>query len=1048
MNLSKLSISHPVTAIMMVLIIALVGFVSLIGMPMDLLPEMELPVAIAYVQYPNAAPEEVETMVTKPLEQALASVQELDSLSSMSTEGTSLVIVQFDMGTDMDFATLDMREKISLVESYLPDSATKPMVIKMSMDFSPVVQLYIASDKPLYELNQEVEDNILTYFERTTGVASVDNYGGIEEEISIDFAQEKLSGYGLTLSTVSQLLAAENINMPSGNVSKGEAEVIVRTLGEFSSVDDIRQLPITLSDRSVVRLSDIAQIERGYKEQESVSRVDGVNAIGLSITKQSTANTVDVSNEVKETIKELEEKYPDLAFTVGFDQADYIRSSVSSVARAAIEGAVLAILIIFLFLRSMSSTMIIALSIPTSFLATFALMNLTGMTLNLITLCALTLAVGMLVDDSIVVLENIFRVSREEGVSSSTEAAEIGSKQIILAVTASTLTSVVVFLPIALSGGLAAMLFGDFCWTLIISLVASLIVSLSVVPMLSSRILDHDASLDYVRFGKHHYRYRLIPYFTKAFEWLSAFYERSIVRALRNRKKVVAVCLLIFVVSSALIGIVGMEFMPASDEAMFTVDVETPYGTSLEKKSDIMIGLEEYLMTIPELEHCTCNIGSTNIFVGGESSSLSVTLLPKNKRDRSVTEIIRDVEKHFSTLSGAKITVTESTSTTSMMGSSADITLTVKGPELDELRRISEDLSEQILTVSSVAKAKTSIVEGNPEVEVALNRSTAAFYGITAYQLAKDLENALSGSTATKLKVDGKEIDVSLSLSDTYKQSIDNMQQILVSTPGGGMVPVGQIAKLTFDNSPSRIDRADQERYVSINISTDSSDLAKVSDEVLSLVDQYHFPDGYSYEEAGMYEQMMESFGDLLLALVVAILLVYMVLASQFESLTQPLIIMMAIPFAMSGAFFALFLTGKTLSVTSFLGLIMLVGIVVKNSILLVEFIHSNKNRMERDAAIISAGKSRLRPILMTSLATCFGMIPLSLGYGDGGEMLSPLGISIIGGLVGSTVITLIFIPVLYAITDDKKQKRLAKKALRMEEIRALEEKWAAEKQS
>ncbi|MDD3349914.1 MAG: efflux RND transporter permease subunit [Eubacteriales bacterium] len=1041
MNLSKLSIHHPVTAIMMVFIIVLVGFVSLSGMPMDLLPEIELPVAIAYVDYPNASPEEVESMVTKPLEQALASVQDLDSLSSMTSEGISIIMVQFDMGADMDFATLDMREKISIIESYLPESASKPMVFKMSMDFTPVVQMYISSDKPLSELNREVEDSILSYVKRSPGVASAESFGGIGEEVSISFDQEKLAGYGLTLSSVKQLIAAENINMPSGEVSKGETKVIVRTLGEFSSVDDIKKLPITLSDRSVIRLSDLAMIEHGYQDQTSISRVDGINSIGINITKQSTANTVDVSDEIQKTIKELEEKYPDLTFTVGFDQADYIRSSVSSVSASALEGGVLAILVIFLFLRSMSSTMIIAISIPTSFLATFALMKLTGMTLNLITLCALTLAVGMLVDDSIVVLENIFRVSREEGVASAREAATIGSKQITLAVTASTLTSVVVYLPIALSGGIAGMLFADFCWTFIISLLASLIVSLTVVPMLCSRLLDHGASLDYVRIGKYHYRYRLIPYFTRFLEAINRYYEKSIVRALKNRKKVLAFCLILFIISAALLAVVGMEFMPSSDEAMFTVNVDMPYGTSLENKAELMAKLENYVLTIPELKHCTADIGLTSSFMGGETSSLSVTLVPKQDRKRSVTEIIDEAKKHFESISGAEISFEESSFMTGLMGD-ADMSITIKGPELDVLQNIANDLGEQISTVPGVADATTSVVEGTPEVQVVLDRNTAAFYGITAYQLASDLESSLSGSTATTLKIDGKEIDVNLSLSDTYQNSVDNMQQILVRTASGGTVPVGQVADLRFDNSPSRIDRADQQRYVNVNIRTADSDLAAVSDRVFALLDAYQFPDGYEYEDGGLYEQMVEAFGDLLLALVVAVLLVYMVLAAQFESLTQPLIVMMAIPFAMSGAFLALFITGKTLSITSFLGLIMLVGIVVKNSILLIEFITQNKDSMDRDEAIVMAGRYRLRPILMTTMTTCVGMIPLSLGFGDGGEILSPLGVSIIGGLIGSTAITLILIPVLYAMTDDNKQKRLRKKEVRLEEIRKLEEKW------
>ncbi|MGI6734362.1 MAG: efflux RND transporter permease subunit [Anaerovoracaceae bacterium] len=1044
MDVSKISINRPVTTAMFVLIVILVGAVSLLGIPMDLLPDIEFPVAIVFVQYPNAGPEEVESMVTKPLEQALASVENMDNIMSMTTEGTSIVIVQFAMKTDMDFATLDMREKISMVEGFLPSEATDPMVLKMSMDFTPVVQVYVSGDKPLVELNREVEDNILSYLERTAGVASVDIFGGITEEIAIEFDQERLSGYGLTLSAIGQILAAENINMPSGEVTKGSAKVIVRTLGEFNSVDEIRQLPVALMDRSIIHLSDIASIEAGYQEQTSISRIDGITSIGLSVTKQSTANTVEVSNAIHKTLEKLEKEYPELNFTVGMDQADYIKRSIYSVGESALLGAALAIMVIFLFLRNMSATMIIAISIPTSFFATFAMMNLTGMTLNLITLTALTLAVGMLVDNSIVALENIFRVSQQEDVSSSKEAALIGSRQIALAISASTLTNIVVFLPIAVSDGLASLLFSDFCWTFIIALAISLVVAITVVPMLSSKLLDRNASADYLRIGKHHYRYRLVPYFTRFIQWLTDYYGGVIRRALGHRKKTIAVCLIIFVLSGVLVAIVGMEFLPASDEAMFSISIDMPYGTSLEEKDKIVSQVESYVLTIPELEHCSVDIGLTSAFLGSQSSTVNVILVPKRDRDRSVWEIIEDVKQEFSTLPGAEISIIESSSVTSMMGGS-DLAVTIKGPELGVLRSLGDDLAKRVRLVPGVTETSTSIQEGSPEVRVKLSRSTAAFYGITAYQLANALDNALSGTSSTNLKIDGKEIQVNLSLSDAYSASIDNMRQILVPTATGASVPVGQIAELEFGNSPSRIDRTNQERYVTVNVSVGDDDLASVSENVFALLDDYPFPDGYSYEEGGLYEQMVEAFGDLFLALLVAILLVYMVLASQFESLTQPFIIMIAIPFAVSGTFLALFLTGKTLSITSFLGLIMLVGIVVNNSILLIEFIKLRKDSMPLEQALVEAGIYRLRPILMTSITTVVGMIPLALGFGDGGEILSPLGISIIGGLLGSTVVTLVLVPVLYAMMDDAKQRRLQRKAARAREIEMLEEKWRKE---
>jgi len=472
--------------------------------------------------------------------------------------------------------------------------------------------------------------------------------------------------------------------------------------------------------------------------------------------------------------------------------------------------------------------------------------------------------------------------------------------------------------------------------------------------------------------------------------------------------------------------------------------VATPYGTSLEQKDRIVKQIEEYVLKIPELHLCSVDIGLTSSFYGSQASTVNVILLPKQERNRTVWDIIEDVKHEFAGLSGAEITIIEAASITSMMGGS-DLAITIKGPELNVLRSVGGDLAERIKTVPGVAETNLSIEEGNPEVRVKLDRNTAAFYGITAYQLANSLSGSLAGSTSTNLKIDGKEIEVNLSLADTHGKSIDNMQQIQIPSPTGVTVPVGQIAELEFGNAPSQIDRLNQERYITINVSVGDNDLAKISDNVFALIDEYPFPDGYSYEDGGLYEQMIEAFADLFLALLVAILLVYMVLASQFESLTQPFIIMIAIPFAISGTFLALFLTGKTLSITSFLGLIMLVGIVVNNSILLIEFIKYGEEKMELEDALIQAGIYRLRPILMTTITTVVGMIPLSLGFGDGGEILSPLGISIIGGLIGSTIVTLILVPVLYAMMSDAKKRRTAKKAIRRSEISLLEEQWKDE---
>ncbi|MBR4074075.1 MAG: efflux RND transporter permease subunit, partial [Firmicutes bacterium] len=525
-SFSSISVKRPVTTIMLLMIVVLLGVTSVMGIPMDLMPEMEIPVAIAMISYPNASPEEVETMITRPVEAALASCEGLKTIVSMTTAGSSITMIEFEMDTDMNFATLDMREKIALIAGYLPENSTDPMIMKMNLNSTPVIQVYVSGDMPLDQLYNRVQDSVVPGFERATGVASVSVSGGLEKEIAVTLDQERLLGYGLSLSTVAQMLAADNLNMPSGNVDKGSTELIVRTIGEFESVEDVKRYPMILATGEVVRLGDVAHIEERYKDQDSISRIDGQTAIGVSMMKQSSANTVEVSKAIRKAMATLEKNNPDLTFTVGMDQADFIQLAVSSVAQSAVTGGILAIVVVFLFLRNMGSTAIIAISIPTSFLATFVLMKYTGMTLNLLTLCGLTLGVGMLVDNSIVVLENIYSMNQQ--VKDPYRASIEGSKQVFLSVAASTLTSVVVYLPIALSTGYAGMIFKDFSFTIIFALLASLVVSMTVVPMLCSKILTGDVHTDYLRIGKKHYRYRFVPKFTRMVDQVTEWYGQVI----------------------------------------------------------------------------------------------------------------------------------------------------------------------------------------------------------------------------------------------------------------------------------------------------------------------------------------------------------------------------------------------------------------------------------------------------------------------------------------------------------------------------------------
>lgn len=1021
--------------IMVLVAVLILGAVSIVGMPQALMPDIEYPYAMAMVTYPGAGPEEIDTLITDPMEESFASVEGVKEMYSMSMENVSIVMLEFDMDIDMNFATLDMREKLSLVQNTFPDDASSPTIMKVNMNAVPVMQIYAYSDKSTSELAQYLDDNIIPRFERISGVASVSMLGNTEAQISVDFDQDKLTGYGLSMSTISSLLQAENISLPSGTVENGSQEVIVRTYGEFESVEEISNMPVPLTDGSVITLKDVANVYLEDSEPDSVSRLDGKSAIAMGITKSSEGNIVELSDDVQAAMEKIQNELgDDIKFVVGFDQADFIRDSIRSVAQTAVEGALLAVIVIFLFLRNVRSTLIIAISIPTSVFGTFCLMKVCGMSLNLITLGALTLAIGMLVDNSVVVLENIFRRNRL-GLN-AVDAAIDGSKEVGLAVAASTFTSVVIYLPIALSGGLSGMMFKDFCITIMGALLISLVVSLSVVPMLCSKLLDGSVSQEYVRIGRFFYRYKIVNHFAAFIDSLTEGYKSVCHWILKRRKRILALLLLIFVVSISLVSLVGWELIPETDEGSFSISADLPYGTSLEEKDAFLTPIEEYCLQLPEVEHITLSAGGSATILSSDSNTISVTLKDADERARSTKEVMNDVKDHFKNLAGAEMSY-EMTSSMGMSMSGADITVQLMGEDLDSVSDTTVDLADQLKDVKGIEEITTDVEEGSPEIRIILDRTNAANYGITAYQLASALSGSLSGTTATDVTIDGESMDIVLALSDQYSRSVESLKNIMVTGSAGISVPIYQIADFESDNSPVTISKQNQKVLQSVNITLkENADINSVSEEVYAIAEQYDYPDGVYYDNGGMQEQMMDAFSSLLLALVVAILLVYIVLAAQFESFILPLMVMMSIPFAMSGAFFALFLAGMKLSMTSLIGLIMLIGIVINNAILLVEFIGQNRETMGRDEAIAQAGSTRMRPILMTTLTTVIGMLPMAIGIGEGLEIMAPMAVSIIGGLIMSTLITLFIIPVLYSIVDDIETKngkrRLAKKNIRL----------------
>lgn len=1022
MKISEMSVRRPVSTLMLMLIAALLGMVSLNLLPVDLYPEIEVPVAVVSVEDKGVAPQEIETLITKPVEQSVSTVRNLKTVTSYSREGNSIVVVQFEYGTDMDFAALEMREKVDLVKGMLPDTASTPLVLKIDPNSTPILNIGISSDMKLNDLKKLVEDEMESRFSRVEGVASVKINGGEKQEIKIKANKQKLDGYNLSLEDIKSALMSENINLPAGKINKGSKEILIRSTGEFTKIDEIRNIPILLSNGQKILLSDVANVNVGYKKQESISRLNGKNSISIDITKQSGANTVKTSEKVLKELNNVKKEFPELEILVGFDQSDFINKSINSVTNSAISGGILAIIVLFLFLRNLRSTFIVGISIPVSIISTFALMYFGNLSINLISLGGLALGVGMLVDNSIVVLENIYR-HRENG-ESIKEAAINGSSEVSMAVFASTMTTVAVFLPIVFVKGFTAIIFKQLSFTVVFSLLASLIVAITVVPMMASKLLVAGE----VKKRKHtgFSLGRIMDVFSNIIDKISVLYAKLLFWILKHRKTTVITAVLVFVFSMFSITMIGGEFFPSQDEGSFAVDIKMPFGTSLKDSDKIVKEVESLVDEIKEKEKVFSSIGGSSEFSreASNKSSVTVSLVNKKERKRSTSQIVNELRKKVEKIPGADIKVNESSSMGGGGPESAAIEIQISGDDIDTLKEIGENFKEKIKKIPGTTQVKTDTEEGDPEARIIIDRDRASFYGVSTAMLSKELKNSIDGGIAGTFKDNGTELDLTVSVDDQVKESIENLKQINIKTPLGIKVAIGELVKVEYANSPTQIARINRTRTVTVSSQLENRDLQSVTKDIQKELSTISMPQGYKYEFTGQQEDMIEAFSSLGLALILSIIIVYMILASQFESLIHPFTVMLSVPFALSGGFLGLFITGKSLSVPALIGVIMLSGIVVNNAIVLIDYIIQLRGRgLDRSKAIQEAGKSRFRPILMTTLTTVLGLIPIALGIGEGSETQSPMAVVVIGGLTLSTLLTLGFIPVMYTLFDDLNEK-------------------------
>ncbi len=1021
MKLVDISVKRPVGVFMIMLAIILMGTISLKNLVIDLYPKMNLPISVVMTQYSGAAPQEVEKMVTKPLEGVLGTIEGIKTLQSNSSPGKSLIIIQFDWGANMDEKINSIRDKLDLVTNALPDDAQKPLVLKIDPSALPIARLSVSGDMDEGRLTQIAEDIIKPRLERTPGVANVSILGSKQQEIKVEVNPTYLNGYKLSMNQIIQVLATENVSTTAGSLKRGDKELLLRITGEFQNIDQIKNVIILLPHGGSVKLKDIAKVTEDYKKVTEITKVSGKPSLTFDISKKSDGNTIKVADGMYKSMDKINQILPKgVTLSIVNDMSVFIRQSVNNVLRNLFFGGILATLILFLFLRSVKSTLVIGITMPVAVISTFNLIYYTGETLNLLSLGGLALGIGMMVDSAIVILENIFRY-REQGYNKM-EAAKIGAKEVGPAVIASALTTIVVFLPIVFVEGLAAQLFRPLALTVSFSLLASLIASLTVVPMLSANLLNnYEPKLENSKGLKRIY-HPLLKGFSKLMDGVYTSYRSLLKWGLRKRKTVIFTTLALIIATFALVPYVGTEFIPTMDQGEINVDVTLPQGTILQATDDTLTAIRKKIEQLKEVDKVFTSAGSGGTFSIGNSSSnagnIYVKLVPLKKRTRSTDAVMENIRVLTADIAGADIKVSQIQS--GGFGSSSPITIKITGDDLEVLQELAQEVKQKVEKVKGTRNVASSAENGQPEMQINVDRDKAAYYGLTFNQIMSTVKTGLNGQVATRFRSGGQEIDVRVTLPKAYKEDMNQVGDILLQTPYGTAIPLKEIATLEQVQGPAKINREDQKRQVTVTSDITGIDLGTITKAIQDKIDTINLPEGYNIVVGGQVQDMTESFGSLYFALILAVFLVYMVMAVQFEAITYPFIIMFSMPATFIGIILGLIVTGRPLSIPAFIGIIILAGIVVNNAIVLVDYINIlRKKGLERDEAILKAGPNRLRPILMTTLTTILGLIPLTLGIGEGAETQASMATVVVFGLSFSTLVTLLLVPVVYTYFDD-----------------------------
>ena len=1046
MSLYSSSVKRPVTTILIFVAVVIIGLFSLQKLPIDLYPDIETNTIMVMTSYQGASAEDIEQNVTRPLENTLNSVEHLKHITSNSKENISIVTLEFEYGYDIDVLTNDVRDKLNMVSSMLPDDVNTPILFKFSSDMIPIVLLSAQAKESVPGLYKILDENVANSLARVDGVGSVSIAGAPKREVHIYVDPLKLEAYHLTIETIAQLVGAENRNIPGGTFDIGNETYALRVEGEFEDPSEIANIVVGASNGAAVHLSDVARIDDSLEERAQETFTNGVRGAMIIVKKQSGANSVEISNRIQQQLPHLQKNLPaDIKLDYIVDTSDNIRNTISSLVETVLYALLFVVIVVFFFLGRWRATVIIVLTIPISLIASFIYLYATGNSLNIVSLSALSISIGMVVDDAIVVLENV--TTHIERGAEPKQAAVHGTNEVAISVIASTLTLIAVFFPLTLITGMTGVFFNQLGWMVTIMMIISTTAALSLTPMLCSRMLrlQRTQSKFFTKFyGPIE---RVLDKLDDGFAWL-------LTHCVRHRWITSLVVLGVFLASMFLMKFVGNEFFPTMDNSRLGVSLELPIGTRVDVAKDVCQRLyKEWTQKYPEIMVFNYTVGqasSDNTWGSMQSNgshimSMNIRLVSPAERDRSITDIaglMRQDLKQYPELKKALVNVGGQRGG-GMSGQSA-LNYEIYGYDFTVTDSLAQQLKRILEKVPGAADINISRSDYQPEYQVDFDREKLALYGLNLTTAATYIRNRINGSTASYFREDGDEYDIKVMYDPEHRQSLEDIENITLYNAMGNGIKLKEVGKVVERFTPPTIERKDRERIITVSTVVQDRPMSEVIADAQPEIDKLDLPGGVTIELSGSYEQQQDSFGDMGVLAILIILLVYIVMAAQFESFTYPGIIMSSIMFAFSGIVLILLLTGTNLNIMSMIGSIMLIGIVVKNGIVLIDYITLNRERgMSVRRAVIDGGKSRLRPVLMTSLTTILGMVPMAIGHGEGAEMWRPMGIAVIGGLTFSTILTLLFVPTMYTIfayngmkrTRKKLHKSQAKKAKKQQDV-------------